>query len=137
MSDTEKRADLVKLYDVHSRSLNKYTDIIWQFPTALIGVNAFALDKFRQLPVALLATSLLNFVLIYALWRHVQIYTELRDATRAVEKELKEQFAPAALPDFTRGFRPKPSQALVWALGWQTLRTFCTPLVRSAERPAN
>lgn len=57
-----------KLYALLVDQLTKYNTIIWQFPTALLAANAFAIDKAHDKPLALLVLlvlALANFSFAY------------------------------------------------------------------------
>lgn len=92
---------ILKLYEVYSNNLQKYTTIIWQFPTALITVNILAVNFFIDEPCPLLFISVLNFVLIYALFRHVDHQRSIIDSLKKIENKLRKDYkAKDMIPNF-------------------------------------
>lgn len=102
MSDDKKIDDTqLKLYAMLVDQLQKYTTILWQFPTALLAANAFVLDKFLVQPFMLLAVAITDGVLTYALHRLVIQQRAIIDATKASEAILKESTYEAFIPKFS------------------------------------
>ena len=83
MPDTTKIDDTqVKLYALLVDQHQKHATIIWQFPTALLAANAFALDKFQAHPWMLLVVAAIDGVLTYA---HHRVVIQLRAISRATK----------------------------------------------------
>ncbi|SRR6266542_5352440 len=104
MPDETKLDDTqVKLYGTLVDQIQKYSTILWQFPTTLLAANAFAFDKFLALPWALLALAVVDGVLTYALYRLVRAQRAIIDASSAVEEMLRKTSYSTFIPQFKRG----------------------------------
>lgn len=119
MCDEKKIDDTqLKLYAMLVDQLGKYTTILWQFPTALLAANAFALDKFLAQPLMMLALAIIDSVLTYALHRLVIQQGAIITATKTSEAVLRESTYEAFIPKFstTRVRAPLLIVYALWAL---------------------
>jgi hypothetical protein len=91
----------LKLYALLVDQLQKYTTILWQFPTALLAANAFALDKFEAQPWMMFALGAIDGVLAYAFHRLVIQQRAIISATKVAEAILSETTCQAFIPKFT------------------------------------
>jgi hypothetical protein len=82
----------IQLYGMLVEQIQKYNDVVWQFPTALLAVNLLAVDKLFGKPWALASVSLFNFGLIYAFYRMVVTQGKIIETAKEAEAELKLTF---------------------------------------------
>ena len=101
MSENMNNVDnILKLYGIYSNDLQKYSTIIWQFPTALVTVNILAINFFIDKPQLLLFIPLVNFVLLHSLFKQVHIQRALINALRKIEGKLREHYDQDMIPNF-------------------------------------
>ena len=101
MSENMNNVDnILKLYGIYSNDLQKYSTIIWQFPTALVTVNILAINFFIDKPHFLLFIPLVNFVLLHALFKHVHHQRAIINALRKIEGKLREHYDQDMIPNF-------------------------------------
>jgi hypothetical protein len=104
--------DLFKLYSVCIDQIKYFNGILWQFPTALAGVNFLALNYFYEKePLVVCVLSIINFSLIYMLYRHWKNFNAIIDANRKIEEKLMINF-PDFIPNFNRP-RIKSTEMLI------------------------
>jgi hypothetical protein len=130
MSDEKKIDDTqLKLYAMLVDQLGKYTTILWQFPTALLAANAFALDKFLAQPLMMLALAIIDSVLTYALHRLVIQQGAIIIATKTSESVLRESTYEAFIPKFST-MRVRAPLLIVYALWALTAALLVLALIK-------
>jgi hypothetical protein len=92
---------ILEIYRIYSEDHQKYNTTIWQFPTAILSVNLLAINLFLNKPCALLIVSLVNFVLLHALFKQVNNQRAIIKALLKIEDKLREYYEPNMIPDFT------------------------------------
>lgn len=95
--------NILKLYGIYLNDLKKYNTIIWQFPTALVTVNILAINYLLDKPHILFFISLVNFVLLHALFKHVHHQSAIICTLKKIEYELREHYdrdGRDIIPDF-------------------------------------
>lgn len=92
--------NILKLYGIYSNDLQRYNTIIWQFPTALVTVNIFAINFFIDKPHFLLFIPLVNFVLLHALFKHTHHQQAIISALRKIEVKLQKHYDRDMIPNF-------------------------------------
>lgn len=112
--DTKWVDHILKLYEIYSNDLKKYTTIIWQFPTALVGVNILAIDHLMDKPRILLFIALVNFSLLFALYRHIRHQGVIIDSLIVIEKKLRYHFYSRMIAEFKR--KKFKATYLVWGV---------------------
>ena len=101
MSENMNDVDnILKLYEIYSNGFQKYSTIIWQFPTALVTVNILAINFFIDKPQLLLFIPLVNFVLLHALFKHVHNQSAIKNALKKIEGKLREHYDQDMIPNF-------------------------------------
>jgi uncharacterized membrane protein len=88
--------------------------LIWQFPTALFTLNLVGFNYFSAKPILLFVMAVINFNLIYALWRHIQNSKAIISSTKLIEHKLKEVF-DKAISEFEI-HRPKATSVILITL---------------------
>ena len=102
MPDNNKTDDTqLKLYQLLVDQHQKLGTILWQFPTALLAANAFALDKFHAQPWMLLAVAAIDGVLSYAYHRVVIQQRAISKATKAAEALFSKSGYDLFIPKFS------------------------------------
>ncbi len=85
--------DLFKLYSVCIDQIKYFNGILWQFPTALAGLNFLALNYFYDKnPFVVWILSIINFSLIYMFYRHWMNFNAIIVANKKIEEKLIENF---------------------------------------------
>jgi hypothetical protein len=90
----------LKLYQLLVDQLQKHSTILWQFPTALLAANAFALDKFFMRPWLILVMAAIDGVFAYSYHRMATQLRAVIGATKAAEALLKESGYEIFIPKF-------------------------------------
>lgn len=125
MSDKTKSDDVhLKLYSLLVDQLHKYTSVLWQFPTALIVANFFALDKFLAQPRILVVLAVLDGVLVFVFARLVHHQKAIIAASTKAEEVLREELRDTKYQPFIPTFTdscPKASNVTIWSLSLLTL----------------
>lgn len=88
------------LYKLLVDQIQKYSTIVWQFPTALFAANTLAVDKFLKSPQLLLALAIADVALVFAFQRLVSHQRTVIDAARKAEAILRQTKVAALIPDF-------------------------------------
>ena len=128
MSDEGKPDDTsIKLYSLLVDQLHKYNSVIWQTPAALLAVNTFALDKFSDSGVLLLALVLFDAALVYTFQRMVAHQQEIIAAAQKTETKFKKDY-DALIPEFKKGCLPAP-KVMVFVLWFLVVILFVRALV--------
>ena len=96
LDDTE-----LKLYTLLVDQVQKYSTIVWQFPTALLAANTFAIDKFLQIPVLLAGLSAADVALVFAFYRLVQHQRTVIESARLAEDKIRLLPIGSYIPKFT------------------------------------
>ncbi|HUF63384.1 MAG TPA: hypothetical protein VMN36_15010 [Verrucomicrobiales bacterium] len=99
--ETTPHEKQLKLYGKLVDQRQNYTTILWQFPTALLAANAFAIDKFHSQPLILLALGVVDGILAYSFRRLVIQQRSIITATRAAEGILRKTEFSAFIPNFS------------------------------------
>ena len=97
MKDME---DIIKLYEIYSKDVQKYDTLIWQFPIALITVNILAIYYFIDHYQVLFFVTLVNFVLLHALFKHAHHRHAIITAIQKIELKLQEYYEQGMVPNF-------------------------------------
>lgn len=100
-SNSYNTEELLKLYSLCTEQLKYYNSLIWQFPTALATLNFVAYNFFKDKPEPLLILSILNFAMLYALFRHILNSKKIIGSTQKIELHLKDSFGEM-IPVFDR-----------------------------------
>ena len=92
----------LKLYEIYLNDLQKYSTIIWQFPTALVTVNVLAINFLIDKPHVLIFIPIVNSVLIHAVFKHVHHQKAIIEAIKRIERKLKDhdEIDEKVIPDF-------------------------------------
>lgn len=114
MNESSSTEIQVKLYLGLVDQLQKYSAIFWQFPTALLAANLFAIDKFISNPWVLLATAVVNGVLIFAYHKLVRTQRAIIDATQKAEDVLRTTYGDF-IPVFQQSTIRSPT-VVAWTL---------------------
>jgi len=99
--------EILSLYSTYQEAISYYTNIVWQFPTALMAMNIVA---WASLPGILwmLPVSVLNFGLLHAFFKLVRNQRTVIDHLRIVETLLAARFPPyqgnPVIPMWTRQY---------------------------------
>lgn len=107
----------IKLYSLLIDQIQKYNTILWQFPTALVAANFFAINNLLKYPYLLLCLSILNLSLIFAFTRMVKTQRAIIDTTKKAEVEMIKQF-PLFVPEFPQPNLQAPAvmRDILWIL---------------------
>lgn len=105
---------LIELYKLNIEQIKNYNNLIWQFPTALFTLNLVGFNYFSAKPILLFVMAVINFSLIYALWRHIQNSKAIISSTKLIEDKLKEVF-DEAISEFET-HRPKATSVILITL---------------------
>jgi hypothetical protein len=98
----------IKLYTLLVDQLQRYNTIIWQFPTALVGLNGLAVVQLAKQPWWLLAVWVFNLSMIFGFLKIIMRQSVLIDTTRSAEAHLQGEFAhfvPTFKPSWIRAPR--------------------------------
>jgi hypothetical protein len=94
-----KTSDLLTLYGNLVNQIQKFNDVIWQFPSALLLANLLLLKDNLDFWPGMLAILIFNFAAIYAFYKMVFSQKDIINATKALEAKLNSEF-PGYIPMF-------------------------------------
>lgn len=92
--------NILKIYGIYSNDLQKYNNIIWQFPIALITLNVVSINFFLNKPYVLLFISMANLIMLHALFKHIYHQRAIIKALKQIENELRKYYNEDMIPDF-------------------------------------
>ena len=100
-SNNDQTKYYLDLYKTYSDDLKKFDTICWQFPLALVSANFIAFNWFSGDLFYLLALSILNFLFLLPLMKHVHLRSCIVDALDNIGKFLKTSFDQKYIADFS------------------------------------
>jgi len=109
----------LRLYSLLVDQIHKYATIFWQFPTALLAANAFAIDKFLNEPPGILfGVALVDLALIYAFHRLILYQRAIIKAAKKAEIHFRRTQLKEFVPNFPRfsRFTPRATGMLLLVL---------------------
>lgn len=97
-------SDLLELYEIYSKDNRVYNGIVWQFPLALVTVNAVSIAFLWERPLLLPVLPIINFALLHALFKLGHNQSAIIDTLQQIESELRGRSARSAsyVPDFEK-----------------------------------
>jgi hypothetical protein len=90
----------IKLYTLLVDQVQKYSTILWQFPTALLAANSFAIDKFLGKSVLFVGLAVVDVALVYAFQRLISHQRAVIDAAKKAEEDLRKTKLSSYVPTF-------------------------------------
>lgn len=120
-----KEPDILKLYELLLRDLQKFDGVLWQFPLALVSGNFLVvIQYFREPslknPIILLGLAVIDLLFMFNLLKHLDTRKAIVEATMKTEKYLINagNCLSALVPTFPENDGSKGCKTLVWGLCW-------------------
>lgn len=121
---------LIALYNIYQSAISSYTNTVWAFPAAFLGLNCIVWGMLKDSPkliaalVPLFVVTPLNFLFVQAFFKLVRNQQSVRDAIRSVEGLLATKIinlnSSILIPEFERNYnwftRKKSAVYFKWAL---------------------
>lgn len=107
-------SELLEMYEIYSKDNRVYNGIVWQFPLALVTVNAVSIAFLWERPFLLPVLPIINFALLHALFKLGHNQGAIIETLQGIEAELRKKSPRAAahIPNFEKD-RPE-------ILGWRS-----------------
>lgn len=99
------------MYEIYSKDNRVYNGIVWQFPLALITVNALSIAFLWDKPFLLPILPIINFALLHALFKLGHNQGAIIDSLKGIENDLKSS------SNQVEAYIPKFEKDRPWILG--------------------